>query len=69
MSMYAFLSKDEYEQVASELKHGVRFSLDGSEVVAKLSDGQEIEGATIQTHEQTLETIQGPAWSPGEPGE
>ena len=69
MSRYAFMTKAKFEQIKSELVHGTRYSLDGSQVVAKLADGQQIEGVTIQTHEQALQTIQGPEWTPETPEE
>ena len=69
MSNYAFMTKAKFEQIKSELVHGTRYSLDGSQVVAKLADGQQIEGVTIETHEQAAQTIQGPDWSPDEPTE
>ena len=69
MSLYAFMTSTRYEEVKAELVHGTRYSLDGSQVVAKLADGQQIEGVTIQTHEQALQTIQGPEWTPGTPEE
>lgn len=69
MSNYAFMTKAKFEQIESELVHGVRYSVDGSQVVAKLADGQQIEGVTIETHAQALQTIQGPEWTPVEPTE
>jgi hypothetical protein len=41
MSLYAFMTKAKFDEVESELVHGVRYSLDGSQVVAKLADGQQ----------------------------
>lgn len=67
MSLYAFMTKAKFDEVESELVHGVRYSLDGSQVVAKLADGQQIEGVTVQTHEEAAQTMQEPAWSPGQP--
>ncbi len=67
MTNYAFMTKEKFEQVEGQLVHGVRFSLDGSQVVAKLAEGQTIEGATIETYPEALQTIQGPEWTPGQP--
>jgi hypothetical protein len=39
------MTKAKFDEVESELVHGVRYSLDGSQVVAKLADGQQIERA------------------------
>lgn len=69
MSRYAFMTKAKFEQIKSELVHGTRYSLDGSQVVAKLADGQQIEGVTIKTHEEAAQTMQEPAWSPDHPEE
>lgn len=69
MSNYAFMTKTKFEQIKSELLHGVRYSVDGSQVVAKLADGQQIEGVTIETHKQAIQTIQGPEWTPETPEE
>jgi hypothetical protein len=69
MSLYAFMTSTRYEEVKAELVHGTRYSLDGSQVVAKLADGQQIEGVTIQTHEEAAKTMQEPAWSPDQPEE
>ena len=69
MSLYAFMTSTKYEEVKAELVHGVRYSLDGSQVVAKLADGQQIEGVTVETHEQAAQTIEGPDWSPETPEE
>lgn len=46
--------------------HGVRYSVDGAWVVAKLSAGQTIANASIKTHEEALEKVQGPDWTPSE---
>ncbi len=67
MSLYAFMTKTRYDEVQSELIHGVRYSLDGLWVVAKLADGQQIEHASVKTHEEAAQTMQEPAWSPGQP--
>jgi hypothetical protein len=67
MSLYAFMTKAKFDEVESELVHGVRYSLDGSQVVAKLADGQQIEGVTVKTHEEAAQIMQEPAWSPGQP--
>jgi hypothetical protein len=69
MSKYAFMTEAKFEQIKSELQHGFRYSLDGSQVVAKLADGQEPEGVTIETHAQASQTILGPDWAPPIPEE
>lgn len=66
MSHYGIMTKAKFEEIAGELTHGVRYSLDDSQVIAKLEHGQQIEGVTIQTHEQALATMQGPDWTPTE---
>ena len=69
MSNYAFMTTTRYDEVRDELVHGVRYSVDGLWVVAKLSEGQTIENASIKTHEEALEKVQGPDWTPSEPEE
>ena len=67
MSDYAFMTKTRYEEVKDNLVHGVRYSLDGLQVVAKLAKDQQVEQASVQTYEEALQTIQGPEWTPGTP--
>lgn len=67
MTQYAFMSKAKYEEVASTLVHGVRFSMDEQQVVAKLASGQQIEGAIIQSHEEAAATVSKEPWVPSEP--
>ena len=69
MSNYAFMTKTRYEEVKDNLVHGVRYSLDGLQVVAKLAKDQQVEQASVQTYEEALQTIQGPEWTPGTPEE
>ena len=69
MSNYAFMTKTRYEEVKDNLVHGVRYSLDGLQVVAKLAKNQQVEHASVQTYEEALQTIQGPEWTPGTPEE
>lgn len=66
MSHYAFMTKTRYDEVKDQLCHGVRYSVDGLWVVAKLAEGQTIENASIKTHEEALEKVQGPEWTPAE---
>lgn len=67
MSNYAIMTMEKYEQIKAQLDHGHRKSLDESQVVAKLSEGQEPEGTTIKNHEQTLELMAQPEWTPENP--
>lgn len=69
MSNYAVMTKTRYDEVKGDLVHGIRYSLDGLWVVAKLAQGQTVEHASIQTHEEAAQTMQGPEWSPPVPEE
>ena len=69
MSDYAIMTKTRYDEVQAECVHGIRYSLDGLWVVAKLPPGQQIEHASVQTHEQAAQTMQSPPWAPEEPEE
>tara|TARA_R100000700_G_scaffold15141_1_gene21064 strand:+ start:6694 stop:6894 length:201 start_codon:yes stop_codon:yes gene_type:complete len=66
MSNYAFMTKEKYNEIADSLVHGVRFSVDDEQAVAKLADGQEPEGTTIRNHEEALIIVQSPPWVPEE---
>ena len=66
MSRYAFMTATRYDEVRDELVHGARYSVDGLWVVAKLAEGQTIENASIKTHEEALEKVQEPEWTPAE---
>jgi len=67
VSNYAFMPLAKYDEISGQLTLGVRFSVDGQQVVAKLADGQQVEGVTVESHEQAIATIQGPDWTPSAP--